>query len=40
VLDPPIPYVDIFLRRYRVHLPIHLKLVLLQNNDVPASLKA
>jgi hypothetical protein len=39
VLDPPFSYIDSFLTRDRVHLPIHLKGVLLQN-DVPVTLKA
>jgi hypothetical protein len=39
VLDRPFPYVDNFLRRDRVQLPIHLKQVILKNGDVPATLK-
>jgi hypothetical protein len=39
LLDPSFPYIDSFLRRDRVQLPIHLKWLILQNGDVPATLK-
>jgi hypothetical protein len=39
VLDPPFPYIDSFLRRDRVQLHINFKRVILQNGDVPATVK-
>jgi hypothetical protein len=40
VLGIPFFYVDSFLTRDRVNVPIQLKRVTLQNDDVPAKLRA